>query len=318
MDNIYLYLGDENLIINNKIERIIKESGADQYNVNYYDLEEVSISDVISDALTLPFISSSKVVVIKRPKFLTSEKSLNEVEAKYFLDYLGNPMSSTILIINAANMKLDERKEIVKKLKKVAVVSESKELTDIEILGWIKRQCSINNVLIKDDAVKTFFNLTGKNLLNAKNEIDKLVAYVGPNGVITSDIINKVVVKEISNDVFALSNAIIEQNKPKIINLYRELTTLGNDVFYLFSLVAKSMRDILFVSTMLQEGYKQSDVANVMKTSSGRAYYLVKNARSIELETVKSYIIKLGNLDYQIKSGQIDPKTGFEFFLFGL
>lgn len=33
MDNIYLYLGDENLIINNKIERIIKESGADQYNV---------------------------------------------------------------------------------------------------------------------------------------------------------------------------------------------------------------------------------------------------------------------------------------------
>lgn len=273
---------------------------------------------MISDALTLPFISSSKVVVIKRPKFLTSEKSLNEVEAKYFLDYLGNPMSSTILIINAANMKLDERKEIVKKLKKVAVVSESKELTDIEILGWIKRQCSINNVLIKDDAVKTFFNLTGKNLLNAKNEIDKLVAYVGPNGVITSDIINKVVVKEISNDVFALSNAIIEQNKPKIINLYRELTTLGNDVFYLFSLVAKSMRDILFVSTMLQEGYKQSDVANVMKTSSGRAYYLVKNARSIELETVKSYIIKLGNLDYQIKSGQIDPKTGFEFFLFGL
>jgi hypothetical protein len=38
----------------------------------------------------------------------------------------------------------------------------------------------------------------------------------------------------------------------------------------------------------------------------------------MNLNKVKEYVIKLGNLDYKIKSGQIDMKSGFEFFLFGL
>jgi len=74
----------------------------------------------------------------------------------------------------------------------------------------------------------------------------------------------------------------------------------------------------LIVSLMLKEGYRQADIAVKMKISNGRAYYLVKNARSLDLELVKEYVKKLGDLDYKIKSGQLEMKNGFEFFLFGL
>jgi len=319
MDNkIYLYLGQENLLISNKIDRIVKESKADEYNISTYDLDEVNLSDAIRNALTPPFLNDIKVVIIKNPKFLSSEKALTQLEKHDFLNYIENPMETTHLIINGYNIKLDERKDVVKKLKKVAYVNESKELTEIEINGWVKRQCSLNNVEIKDDAIKSFYNSVGKNLLNAKNELDKLISYVDTGGVITTDVVKEVVVKEIQNDVFALSNAIIEQNKAKIINLYRDLTTVGNDINYLFSLVSKSMRETLFVNLMLKEGYKQSDIAKTMKVSNGRAYYLVKNARSIDLTKVQLYVTMLGDLDYKMKSGQVDSKTGFEFFLFGL
>lgn len=318
MSLIYLYLGEEKYRINSKIDVIVRESGVDDYNLTTYDLDDEFLSDAIQDALMPPFLTEKKVVILKNPKFLGSEKSLTDEEARLFIKYITRPMESTILIINASNIKLDERKEVVKKLKAHADISENKELSEIELIGWLKRQCALNNVDIKDDAIKHFYQVAGKNLFNAKNEIDKLICYVGPNGVITTDIINKVVVKEIQNDVFALSNSIIEQNKSKIINLYRDLIKLGNDVNYLFSLVSKSMREILLVNLMLQKGCKQSDVASLMKVSSGKAFYLVKNARSIDIEKVKSYIIKLGNLDYKIKSGVLDPKTGFEFFLFEL
>ena len=318
MSSIYLYLGEEKFRINNKIEALVKDANVDEYNTTSYDMDELSIFNAIQDALTLPFMSNKKVVIIKNPRFLSSEKNLNEDEARAFLNFLNRPMDTTVFIINAHNIKLDERKEIVKKLKKVAEISENKELTEIELIGWLKRQCAINNVEIKDDAIKHFYHIAGKNLTNAKNEVDKLICYVGNNGVITVDIINRVVVKEIQNDVFALSNAIIEQNKPKIINLYRDLIKLGNDVNYLFSLVSKTMRELLVVNIMLKEGYKQADVATSMNVSNGRAYYLVKNARSVDLEKTESYIIKLGELDYKIKSGLLDSKTGFEFFLFEL
>jgi DNA polymerase-3 subunit delta len=318
MGNVYFYYGEESLIIKNKIDRLIRDTRVDEYNISTYDLDEVSILKALQDAITMPFMSDKKVVVCKNPRFLSSEASLTEKELETLNSYLESPMDTTYFIIDANYIKLDERKEIVKRLKKLPNAVETKELSDIEIAGWIKRQCTVNGVDIKDDAIKTFSNLVGKNMHNAKNEIDKLISYVGPNGIITSEIVNLVVVKEIQNDVFSLSNAIIEQNKPKIISLYKELIENGNDVYYLFSLVAKSMREIYLVNTMLQEGYKQADIARVLKVSPGRAYYMVRNAKSLDIEKVKEYIQKLGDLDFNMKSGKVDIKAGFELFLFGL
>ncbi|MGD9605564.1 MAG: DNA polymerase III subunit delta [Bacilli bacterium] len=316
MGNIYLYTGEEKFRINTKIQTIVKETSADEYNIMTYDLDDANISDVIRDALTPPFMCDQKVVIVKNPRFLTSEKSLLEEQANDFLKYLSKPMETTVFIVNAVNLKLDERKEVVKRLKKVAQISDNNELTEVEFYGWVKRQCAINDVEIKDDATKTFYNLVGKSLMNAKNELDKLISYVGEKGLITVDVVNRVSVKEIQNDVFALANAIIDHNRSKVINLYRDLTKIGNDVNFLFGLVAKSMRELFIVSLMIKNGYKQQDVANSLNVSTGKAFYLVKNARSMDINTIENYVLKLGELDYKIKSGLMDAKTGFEFFLF--
>lgn len=316
--NIYLFTGDQTLLVSNKIDRIIKESKADQYNISIYDEEESNITEAIRDASTPPFMGLTKIVIIKNPKSLSNEKQLTPVEEEAFRNYLVRPLDSTILIINAVGIKLDEKKDLVKILRKTAEAYDIKSLSEIELIGWAKRQCSLYNVGIKDDAIKTFCRLVGKDLLNARNELDKLINYAGQNGIITNEMVNMVVVKEIQSDAYSLTNAIIEQNKPKIISLYNELIEQGNDVNYLFSLVSKSLREILIVSLMLKEGYRQADIAVKMKISNGRAYYLVKNARSLDLELVKEYVKKLGDLDYKIKSGQLEMKNGFEFFLFGL
>jgi DNA polymerase-3 subunit delta len=318
LTNIYLFTGEETLLIENKIERIIRSSNVDQYNISIYDEDETSISEIVRDAQTPPFMNVAKVIIIKNPKFLTSEKALTNYEEEVFKDYLKQPLDTTIMIVNAGGLKLDDRKDIVKSLKKVAEVKDIKNLTEIEIIGWVKRQCTLSGVNIRDDAIRLFCRLVGKDLLNAKNELEKLINYTGPNGIITTDIVNKVVVKEIQKDVYALSNAIVEQNKEKIISIYNDLIELGNDANYLFSLVSKSIREILIVGLMLQDNYRQADIAKKMRISNGRAYYLVKNARSLDLKTVQDYVMKLGDLDYKIKSGQLELKSGFEFFLFGL
>lgn len=316
MGNIFLYTGEEKYRINSKIQAIVKDTNADDFNIMTYDLDDSDLTDAIRDALTPPFLCEQKVVIVKNPRFLTSEKSLTEEQTNDFLKYLSKPMETTVLIINAVNLKLDERKEVVKRLKKVAQISDNNELTEVEFYGWVKRQCALYEIDIKEDATKAFYNLVGKSLMNAKNELDKLINYVGNKGLITVEIVNKVVVKEIQNDVYALANAIIDHNRSKVINLYRDLTKIGNDVNYLFGLVAKSMRELFTVSLMITNGYKQQDVANSLNVSSGKAFYLIKNARSMNFNTIESYVLKLGELDYKIKSGLIDAKTGFEFFLF--
>jgi DNA polymerase-3 subunit delta len=314
---VHLFLGNEQFLIENKIKRLINESGADEYNITYYDLDTSTLTEALNDALTPPFMSAAKVIVIKNPLFLSAENNLEKDEKKRFLEYLDSPMETTVFIINGYNIKLDERKTEVKKLL-AGNVNYSKELSEIEMHGWIKRQGAINNVVITDEAAREFFRLVGKDLMNAKNELDKLIAYVGENATVTADTVKKVVIREIQNDVFALSNAIIAQDKNKAIRIYRDLIKIGNDANYLFYLVAKSMRELLTVNLMLKGGYNQAAVAETMGVSSGRAYYMVKNARSLDYELLRKYVSRLSELDYKIKSGQTDVRTGLEFFLFGI
>ena len=77
-------------------------------------------------------------------------------------------------------------------------------------------------------------------------------------------------------------------------------------------------KDNLTVNLLLEKGLKQGEIASQMGISPNRAYYLIKDAKKLDLENIKNYIIKLAELDYKIKSGHVDPKKGFEVFLFSL
>ena len=315
MINVYLYKGTEPFLINTKIDMLVKESKANEFNISTYDCNEVDLSLAIQDAASLPFLSDSKVVIIKNPTFLTNDKSHN---VSSLIKYIDNPMERTYLIINACGIKINEKLEIVKLLNKKAVVNETKEIEEVEFKGWIKRQCDISDVRVEEEAIKSFYIGVGKDLVNAKNELDKMISYVGYNGLITKEIVNSLTSRGIQNNVFELSSAILTGNKNLIYKTYQKLVTNGVDIYTLINLTTKLMKDNLTVNLLLEEGLKQGEIAAQMGISPNRAYYLIKDAKKLDLENIKSYIVKLAELDYKIKSGHIEPKKGFEVFLFSL
>lgn len=318
MKDIYLFTGNEELIIKNKIDNIIKSVNVDVYNILTYDMEEVNVATAILDASTVPFMSAYKVIILKNPTFLSSAKTEINHNKKAFIRYLENPSSSTVLIINACNIKLDERKEEVVKLLKVAEVNETKELNDVEAIGWLKRQFLREGVNISDDAANMFFARVGKNLMIAKNEVDKLLNYVAGKDKITAKDVNDVVTREVETEVFALTNAIIDKDKNRIIKTYRDLTYVGKDAVQLMGLVSRSMLDTYYTKIMISLNYSQNQISELMGVSSGRAYYLIKNAKAFSIAALEENITKLANLDYKIKTGQIEATRGLEYFLFGL
>jgi DNA polymerase-3 subunit delta len=166
--------------------------------------------------------------------------------------------------------------------------------------------------------VKLFFNRIGRNLLNAKNEVEKLINYVNGRKIITAKDVVEVVTKELEQETFALTNAILEKDKEKIITTFQELIKGGKDSTQLLSMIARSMMDNLIVNHLLTAEYSQNDVANCMGVSSGRAYYMIKNAKVFHLELIQDRITQLAEIDYKIKTGQIEAMTGLELFLFGL
>ena len=101
------------LFINETIKLITTEALEEEdreFNVVTYDLEEAYLEDVVEDARTLPFFGERKVLLIKSPLFLTSQKEKLEQNIKILEEYIGEPSPFSILVFVAPYEKLDERK----------------------------------------------------------------------------------------------------------------------------------------------------------------------------------------------------------------
>lgn len=317
MKNIYLFYGNEELMIKNKIDKLVNSITDNQYNINTYDMLINNVSMAVQDALTPPFLSDNKVVIIKNPIFLTKLKCEIDHKTEMLSDYLDNIEETSYIIIDASGLKVDEKNPLFKKIQIKGEVSETKELSQVEMRGWLKRKFAVNNKDISDDAVTLFFERIGWNLLSANNEFEKVLNYIGSRDKIIVKDIENVVTKELETDVFKLTNALQNNNKKEIISLYQDLVKTGNDPVKLLALVSKTIKDTYNVNLMLDKGYKQIDIANTLGVSTGRAYYIIKSARSFKTCSLEDLLLKLHNLDFKIKTGKVDKNAGFEIFLFG-
>lgn len=111
----YLLYGTEAYFINETIDLITVEALAEEdrdFNIVTYDLEEAYLEDVVEDARTLPFFGERKILLIKSPLFLTSQKEKLEQNIKILEEYIAEPSPFSIMIFIAPYEKLDERKKL--------------------------------------------------------------------------------------------------------------------------------------------------------------------------------------------------------------
>ena len=114
LEEVYLFTGNEQVIKKTKMDRILENVKSQDTDIIRYDLDTISIQDVITDCMTIPFLKKSKVIIAKNPRFLTSGKSPIKHDVKPLIKYLQNPSNTTTLIIDAVGFNLDKNSEVYK------------------------------------------------------------------------------------------------------------------------------------------------------------------------------------------------------------
>lgn len=317
--NIYLFYGSDSYIIKNKTNKLIQASEVDDFNVTTYDAEEMNIEEAINDASTIPFITDKKIVVVKNAHFLGTVKMKKEINHNLdaFSRYLDNPIPETILIINAPYGKLDDRKAITKKIMKVATVEKCEPLKENDLHLWVRKQMDKNGLAIDRDAVEELLKRTSFNTEVLVSEMNKLLLYSEGLRKINIDIIKKVITKNVEDNVYEITNAILDNKRSRALDIYNDLVMHSEDPLRIMNILINKYREILHVKLMINSGKDKNYIADYYRASPGRAYYMMKNARSVKMDIVKEHLMSLEKLDYQIKSGKIDKKVGLELFILG-
>ena len=131
---------------------------------------------------------------------------------------------------------------------------------------------------------------------------------------ITDKDIIQMVQKPLDDNVYQLIEAVIKKDKKGTFACYNDLKIINLQPSYLVSLLISKFQELYNVQVLTKSGLNQNDISNLFNVSSGRAYYMIKNAKSISINEIKNNLEYLNKLEYEIKSGKVDQALGLELY----
>lgn len=172
--------------------------------------KDVVMSQIITNARRFPMMAERQLVLVKEAKEI---QDLGKEEGqKLLLDYLDNPVPSTVLVFAHKHKKVDGRKPLSKVLGKKALLVTTTKLRDYELPKWIEGFVKSKGLKINYQSVQLLAEYIGTNLERLSNEINKVAINLKEGEEINERLIQKYVGINKDYNVFELQKAISERN----------------------------------------------------------------------------------------------------------
>jgi len=312
-ESIYLYYSNNEFLLNHKIEEKIAEFNVDPFNVIKYDLLENTSDDILEDLQTVSFFAEQKVIIVRNLAEIEKE---GDAVIKNWISYLEKPNPDVILLI-VQNELLKEDKPLGAALFKFSYIEKIKEMDKTEYPNFVRNMFKKYQYMITDDAVEALLERTNLDFTLINQEAEKLMLFAYDTKEINEKAVLLLVSRNLEENIFELTNALLSKNQPKTIEIFYDLVARNEDPLRILNNIVGKVRELMHTKLLIEKGYRQEQIAEHFHMKSGRAYYLVKNAQSISFSVLENHLKKLSKLDYDIKSGKIDKKLGLELYLLG-
>ena len=311
----YLLIGNEIYGQNQRKKQLIEQyvSIDDQMNLTYYNEDANNdIRQLIIQCQTYPFLSDYRVIVYENPSFIFDSKLLDAKQQQVLVDYLANPVETTVLIM-VINKTVNSNSLIYKKISKYFKIEKFDKLSQNDFEKLVRDDLKTNSVNISKDALELLLSRLDNDVEKYKNELNKLLTY---GTELDYQDIDYLINQPIENDIFKLTNAINQNDLAASLKVYRDLLTNNkNDVLSIIGLLASQYRSMSQVKLLSQLGYNNAQIAAKLNVSAGSVYYKLRDSLSLSAKELMNKLNQLAILDESIKSGLTEPVSGLELFI---
>ena len=301
---VYLLYGTKQYRINQYIKKLSKNT--DNINISKYDLNNDDIKNVIDDCETYSMFCENKIVILDNANMFTGSSEKSEELEKY----LKNINKSTILILIVHAEKIDNRKKITTLIKTKGKVVEFNE--NINTNSLVKKL--LDGYTISSNNINLLIDRVGNNPLTLENEIKKIQLYKDDKVVDEEDII-KLTSKNVDIDIFKLIDDIIKKNKEEAIEIYHKMLKINEEPLKIVIMLANQFRIMYQSKGLLMKGYTEKDIASILKIHPYRVKLAIQNSRSYSSDVLLKYINDLADIDYGIKTGELNKDLASELFI---
>jgi len=330
LKSLYLLYGEEEFLLETCVKRIKKIFGELINGINYIQIDDKNIDKLIDDIQTPAFGYSRKLIIVKEAgifkkeargkkkeekvasKKIKSDKSIQEKISEYIKENI-EEIEDTVTIIFIE--KEIGTNELQKTIENLGIVCNFEKLKPIQISKRIKAICNGYKVNIDDRTMSYFIETCGTSMLTLINEIRKLIEYVGENGTIKIEDIDKLSIKELDSVIFDLTDNLGQKNIEKALTTLHELLYNKEPIQKILITLYNHLKKIYL--TMLAEKYRvnTAEALNLKPNQMFLTTKYKKQASYFNKNELKRILKELIDLDYKSKQGLIDVNVGLEAIL---
>ena len=294
---VYFLMGEETYyidLINDLLEKKVLNEEEKSFNQTILYGKDTSVEEIISVCKRFPMMSKFQLIIVKEAQDLSSK-------IDGLVNYLLNPMHSTILIINYKYKTLDKRKKIYKAIQKFGLILNSKKPYENQVSTWISNKLKEDSYTIDIKANQMLVEFLGSDLKMINNQLNKLKLLKPENNNINPKLIEKNIGISKDFNIFELRNAIGSGNLSKALLIGDYFSS--NIKAYPTQLVLSSLFNYFIQLFQFHSLNNKSDI-NVASTLGVNKFFVKdyhKAAKIYPMKKISSIITLIKNVDLKTK-----------------
>lgn len=311
---IYIVAGSDDSLVSAECEKLLDELVEPQQRATglfSVDSGSVSVSQVLEDLQTLPFLTEKRVVLLKRADdFVSKYRSLLE---KYF----DNPCPTSVLVLTVSSWPANTK--LAKKLAKVGRLITVTQPKAWQLPGrLISYSSDAHSKKLTREAAELLIELTGDDLGALYAEIDKLALFADAENSITPRHVELLTGHNRLFNAFAVIDALTAGQTDQAIDRLRHMFAESKSAEYtVVGAFAFHFRRMFNAKALLKKGLSTNQVAKRLRIW-GNQGTVFKQLQKVSLKQLGDIIQRLAAIDYAIKTGRTKAQVAIEQLVFGL
>ena len=327
LNNIYLLYGEERFLLDNCVKKINKLFGEVINGINYIQIDNNNVADIIADIETPAFGYPQKLIIAKdtglfqkakRGKTGTETKKQKEDYkfeiklATYIYENIDMVKDSVILVFIENEV---EKNDLYKEIEKVGCVCNFERQKPIDLAKRIKAICNAYKVNIDNSTLNYFIEVCGTSLQDLINEIRKQIEYVGENGTITKQTIDLLAIKQFESIIFDLTDSLGKRNISEALQVLKNLIYAKEPIQKIFITLYNHFKKIYITKIAIREKLNIAESLNLKPNQTFLTTKYTMQSKYFKEEELRKILQEFIDLDYKVKSGAMDINIGLESIL---
>lgn len=305
---VYLLYGEESYLKrsykNQLKEALIRPN--DTMNYHYFEGKGINPKSIIDLAETMPFLADFRFILIENSGFF--KNSCDELAA-YIKD-----IPETCVFLFVEN-EIDRRGKLYKAVKQFGYPTELAKQPEKKLIVWLLSLLKKEGKKITEANLHLFLEKTGNDMELITKELEKLICYIYPREVITSEDIETICCEQTTGKIFDMITAISEKRQKKALELYYDLLLLKEPPMRILFLLTRQFHLLMQIKEL---SAAHCDFTTISKQTNLQTFLIgkyVNQAKHFSSTALRQAVQDCIETEEAVKTGKINDRLGVELLI---